>query len=108
MSSQSAADVLSELEDKVDLVLIDAPPILDLSDTMTLSGRVDGLVVITRLPSLKRSTLQELHRVLSAAPTAKLGFVLTGAAAGDSYGGYGDGYGHGQPTGSSITWEASV
>ncbi len=78
--------------------LVDAPPILNLSDTMTLSARVDALVVVVRLPLLKHSTLHELHRVLGAAPATKLGFVVTGTATSDTYGGYGYGYGHSQPS----------
>ena len=68
VGSHALAALLAELETAADLVLVDAPPILNLSDTMTLSARVDGLVVVARLPFLKRSTLHELHRVLSAAP----------------------------------------
>lgn len=92
VGSHALAALLAELEQRADLVLIDTPPILDLSDAMTLSARVDGLVVVTRLPVAKRAMLQELHRVLATAPTMKLGVVLTGAATGDAYG-YGYGYG---------------
>ena len=82
VGSRALAELLAELEPRADLILVDAPPILNLSDTMTLSARVDGLVVVTRLPFVKRSVLLELNHVLSAAPAAKLGFVLTGAAEG--------------------------
>ena len=95
VSSHALVSLLADLASRADLVLIDAAPILNLSDTMTLSARVDGFVVVARLPFLKRSTLHELHRVLSAAPAAKLGFVLTGASVGETYGAYGYGYGHG-------------
>lgn len=107
VGSHALAALLSELEQRADIVLVDAPPILDLSDTMTLSARVDGLVVVTRLPFVKRSALVELHRVLRAAPTTKLGFVLTGTTAGETYGAYGYGYGHGVPGGSRATSETT-
>jgi non-specific protein-tyrosine kinase len=106
VGSRALAALLAELEQRADLVLIDAPPILDLSDAMTLSAQVDGLVVVTRLPSNKRSTLMELHRVLATAPTTKLGVVLTGTTASDTYGSYGYGYGAGD--GSRATWETTV
>ena len=74
------------------MVLIDAPPLLNLSDAMTLASRAGGLVVVARMPLLKRSTLQELRRVLDALPISKLGFVATGTSpSGDSYGDYGYG-----------------
>ena len=104
VGSQALAALLSELDDQADLILVDAPPILDLSDPMTLSARVDGLVVVAHLQTLKRSTVQELHRVLSAAPATKLGFVVTGTPVGATYGsGYGYGYGYGHGSGYDAT-----
>ena len=105
VGSDGIAALLARLEERADLVLVDAPPILDLSDTVTLSGRVDGLVIVTRVPFVKRSALAELHRVVSAAPTMKLGFVLTGATAGGNYGAYG--YGQGQPAEVPAAWETT-
>ena len=77
-ASQALDELLRELERRADLVLVDAPPLLALSDAVTLSSRVDALVVVTRLPAVRRPALQELRRVLDAAPVTKLGFVLTG------------------------------
>ena len=111
IGTRALAELLAGLEPRAELILVDAPPILNLSDTMTLSARVDGLVVITRLPFLKRSTLHELHRALEASPATKLGFVLTGTTGTDTDGGYGYGYGygHGQPSGRKpTTWETSA
>jgi capsular exopolysaccharide synthesis family protein len=92
VGSQALASILAELEERADLVLLDTPPILGLSDTITMSSRVDGLVVVTKLSEIRRPVLQELHRVLAGAPITKLGFVLTGASAGASYDAYGYGY----------------
>jgi Mrp family chromosome partitioning ATPase len=106
VGSRALSTILAELEERAELVLIDAPPILGLSDTMTLSARVDGLVVVTRLPFVKRSALLELRRVLNASPTPKLGFVLTGTTAGETYGAYG--YGYGTPDGKQAAWETTA
>ena len=93
--SHLLAQLLSELERRADVVLIDAAPLLNLSDAMTLSSRVDALVVVSRLSLVRRPVLQELHRVLAAAPVTKLGVVLTGTetSASYGYGGYGHAYG---------------
>jgi tyrosine-protein kinase len=93
--SHSLAETLAELEKRADLVLVDAPPMLDLSDAMALTSRVDGLVVVTKLPTAKRADLQELHRVLAAAPTSKLGFVVTGETSEREFHGA---YGYGRQT----------
>jgi succinoglycan biosynthesis transport protein ExoP len=84
----------------VDIVLIDAPPLLHIGDAMALSAKVDALVVVTRLELVTRAKLKELARVLDAVPAAKLGWVLTGAELGDGYG-YGYGYGSGHEGGAS-------
>jgi tyrosine-protein kinase len=86
VGSHALGAILEALRDRADLVLIDAPPLLNLSDGMTLAARVEGLVVVARLPLMRRSLLQELHRVLTASPVAKLGFVATGTSDPDSYG----------------------
>ena len=93
VGSRALDEILADLESRAEIVLIDAPPLLNLSDAMTLAGRVDGVVVVTRLPLIRRSALQELRRVLDSAPVAKLGFVATGSSPdAQTYGGYGYGY----------------
>ena len=96
IGSHAVAELLEELETRADLVLIDAAPMLQLSDAMTLTSRVDALVIVARISSARRSVLNELRRVLDSAPIAKLGLVVTGAQHGEPYSGgygYGDGVG---------------
>jgi Mrp family chromosome partitioning ATPase len=57
---------------------------------MTLSTKVDAIVVVTRL-GIHRRQLEELVRQLHNCRAPVLGFVLTGASHGDSYS-YGYGY----------------
>ena len=105
--SHALAAILAELEKRADLVLIDSSPMLDLSDAMALTSRIDGLVVVARLPTSRRSSLHELHRVLAAAPITKLGFVATGTASdGDTYGAYG--YGHRATEEARAQWETTT
>jgi Mrp family chromosome partitioning ATPase len=86
VGTKALGDILERLREDVDLVLIDAPPLLHVGDAMTLSARVDALVVVTRLNVLRRPMLAEVRRVLHASPAARLGFVLTGAQLEDAYG----------------------
>jgi receptor protein-tyrosine kinase len=95
--SHALSDVLAELSERADLILVDAPPILQVSDSMMLSAKMDGLLVVTRLPEIRRPVVEELRRVLETAPVVKLGFVVTGTGAGESYG-YGYGYQYGYET----------
>lgn len=86
VASRAAGDVLDELRKHADLVLIDAPPLLQVGDAMNLTARVDAMFVVTRLKILRRPILSELARVLEACPAEKLGFVLTGAKYEEGYG----------------------
>jgi Mrp family chromosome partitioning ATPase len=89
-STSSLTKILTQLAQRADLVLVDAPPILEVSETMALSTAVDATVIVTRIGELRRSVLNELRRVLEGAPIRKLGFVATGPkAVGDYQYGYG-------------------
>jgi Mrp family chromosome partitioning ATPase len=87
ISTNALFNVLERLRDCADLVLIDTPPLLHVGDSMTLSARIDAMIVVTRLNVIRRPILRELRRLLVASPTTKLGFVLTGAERQE--GGYG-------------------
>jgi Mrp family chromosome partitioning ATPase/capsular polysaccharide biosynthesis protein len=103
VGTQALAAVLGELGEMAEIVLIDAPPLLEVGDAMTLSKRVDAMLVVTRLEHLRKGTLRELARTLEQCPAHKLGFVLTGVEEGKGYGyGYGRGYGYGEPVSEEI------
>ena len=93
LSTPELAAIMAELRDRFDLVLVDAPPILPVSDALTLSAEVDAMLIVVRAGVVRRNVLGELRRVLDSVPTAKLGFVLTGTDIEDGYG-YGAGYGY--------------
>ncbi len=105
--------ILAELRARADFVVIDTPPVLQVSDALSLSTAVDAIVVVTNLRRVTRPVVKELGRVLEMCPAVKLGFVIAGGAATAGYG-YGDAYdapqrvhGRARPTGrrSSISGE---
>jgi len=79
VSTQALPNILDQLAAGADLVLIDAPPLLHVGDAMTLSARVDALLLVTRLNVVRRPMLTEMRRILDSSPAVPLGFVLTGA-----------------------------
>ncbi len=91
MSSRKLGEILAELRSQSDVVLIDAPPLLQVGDGLALSAQVDGTLVVTRIDVLRRGMLGDLGRLLEAMPARKLGIVVTGVrhrALGYGYGGY--------------------
>jgi polysaccharide biosynthesis transport protein len=90
LESDRVSAVLDDLADNFDVVLLDSPPLLAVGDVVSLSTRVDAIVVVVRL-GIHRRQLEELARQLQTCRAPLLGFVLTGASHGDSYS-YGYGY----------------
>ena len=87
-------EILDDLSEDVDLVLVDAPPMLHVGDAMTLSTNVDAMLVVTRMNVVRRNMLVELARALARTPVPKVGFVTTAAQEEEGYG-YGYDYGYG-------------
>jgi polysaccharide biosynthesis transport protein len=83
------AELMQRLRNQAEIVLLDAPPILITGDAMALTGKVDAIVLITRLGSVKLPALRELARALGRSPGPVLGFVATGATIDESYMTYG-------------------
>jgi polysaccharide biosynthesis transport protein len=93
VGSRALLEIFEQLRHLADIVLVDSPPLLRVGDAMTLSGKVDGLLVVSRMERARRPLLAELSRVLESCPAERLGFVLTGAEIESGYG-YGYGYGY--------------
>jgi polysaccharide biosynthesis transport protein len=91
VGTKRLTEILAHLGEHADIVLIDAPPLLHVGDGLVLSSKVDAVLVVTRMDVMRRPMLTELKRLLDTMPAHKLGFVVTGAEAEESYGGYGYG-----------------
>lgn len=79
LGSRAVSDLVEELKHAAaDLLLIDAPPILNHGDTLPLGARVDA-VVLALAPPVSRPMLVELARSLSTSPRRPLGFITVGA-----------------------------
>lgn len=71
--------IIDAITERADYILIDAGPLLPTGDAIVLSTHVDAMVPVVRLHVLPLSALDDLARMLESSPTAKLGFVVTGA-----------------------------
>lgn len=78
LATRGVGVILEQLRDEADLVLVDAPPLLEGSDASVLSTHVDAVAVIVDLGRDRRSQLAEARRRLVAGPAPVLGFVATG------------------------------
>jgi capsular exopolysaccharide synthesis family protein len=85
VESKAAERVLTQLRERYDYVFVDAPPLLPVSDGISLSARMDAMIVLARLDLVERSSLREVARTLERCPPLKLGVVVTGAPAQTQY-----------------------
>jgi Mrp family chromosome partitioning ATPase len=73
------AELLSTLGRDFDNVLVDAPPPLQVSDTMPLLGAVDGIVIVARIDHTRESSARRLMQLLSRTPSAPVLGVVANA-----------------------------
>jgi succinoglycan biosynthesis transport protein ExoP len=77
--TQALESILEKVRSTSDLVIVDSSSLLGSGDAVTLGGKVDAILLVTRRSVLSRSAVPELNRALDRCPAAKLGFVLTDA-----------------------------
>lgn len=98
LGSERMKDLLAELAERADIVIIDTPPILAVSDAIPLLERVSGSVLVARLDHTSRDAILRARLVIKTVRGNLLGVVATGARSGGLYGdglGYDYGYSYG-------------
>lgn len=92
IATEAVGKILGELRETFDLVLIDAPPLIGVSETALIANVADAAFVCVRLGVARRPILQELGRALGRLQAPVLGQVTTGAEADEAlaYYGYGE------------------
>jgi capsular exopolysaccharide synthesis family protein len=91
--------VLAEMKENYDTVIFDSPPVLPVSDSLSLANRLDGCVIVVRAGRTTRHMLRDCKRQLLAVRAPVLGAVLNhqeqSKQRGYYQGKYGHGYGYG-------------
>jgi succinoglycan biosynthesis transport protein ExoP len=80
LATRGVGVILEQLRSEADLVLVDAPPLLEGSDASALSTHVDAIVAIVDIGRDRRGQLAEARRRLAATSATVLGFIGTGKA----------------------------
>lgn len=89
LGSQRMRLLLAELTEQVDMVVIDTPGLLAVSDAIPLFNQVAGSVIVSRLNRTPKDAVRRAKQVIVSAGGTVLGGVATGAHAGGLYGYYG-------------------
>jgi non-specific protein-tyrosine kinase len=97
-------ELLRRLEASADLVIVDAPPVLPVTDAAVLAKECSGVVLVIRAGSTTREqagrALESLHAVGAHVYGAVLNMVPTKGPDAYRYGYYGYGYRSAEPAAS--------
>ncbi|HXH27543.1 MAG TPA: polysaccharide biosynthesis tyrosine autokinase, partial [Candidatus Polarisedimenticolia bacterium] len=76
LASPLFSDFVVEVASRFDVILIDAPPVLPVTDAVLLSTRVDGVVLVYQLGRIGRAVLKRAKTHLDNVRAAIRGIVL--------------------------------
>lgn len=92
LESPQARKLLAELGERFDLIVLDTPPVLPVTDPLILARHADGVVIVARCQSTTRSELQRAVTTLRRSEGNLLGVILNEVDARREAAGYGVGY----------------
>lgn len=99
LGAQATSKVLAELAGRFDVIIIDSPPVLPITDALALSAWVDAVLLVVGAGSTSRRDVQRSAELLKAVEAPLVGTVLNRADAEENYGyayAYSDDEGFGQ------------
>jgi capsular exopolysaccharide synthesis family protein len=89
LGSPETRRFLQEFKDRFDVVVIDSPPVLALTDAQVLCSQVDGVVMIVAAESTGKDEVQRAQAMLRHAGGRLLGAVFNKVRRGSATPGYG-------------------
>lgn len=90
LASERFARLMEHVREKFDYILIDAPPVLLVSDPLLLAFAADGVVLVVRAGVTTKPVMKRLRAALRKPNVKALGYVLNGLR--DNAERYGYGY----------------
>jgi capsular exopolysaccharide synthesis family protein len=76
MASPKMEELLTGLEARFDVIVIDTPPSVALSDAVTLSRRVDGIVLVVKEQSVSRAVVKQTIDTFRQVEANIIGVIL--------------------------------
>ena len=93
LSSRHTAEALTRLQTEADIVLVDTPPVLPVTDAAVMASRVDATIIVATAGVTTRRQLTRAVELLRQVDAPLVGTVLNGVTGDVAYG-YGYGYGY--------------
>ncbi|MEU7831169.1 MULTISPECIES: polysaccharide biosynthesis tyrosine autokinase [unclassified Nonomuraea] len=100
LGSRGMRQVIDQVMDDYDIVIVDAPPLLPVTDAATLSAICDGVLLVARYGKTRQEHIVRGTELLASINARIVGTVMNFVPAKASrYDGYGYGYGYETDTG---------
>ncbi|MFQ5707296.1 MAG: GumC family protein [bacterium] len=88
LGSVAMKDLIGELNSRFDVILLDSPPVIAVTDPAVLSAMVDGVVIIVMAGQTHREAAQRAFTLLKNVNSHVLGALLNGVQVENIYGSY--------------------
>lgn len=90
LGSKRMSEMLSALEQLADIVVVDSPPLLAVTDAAVLASRADGVALVSALGEARRDGVRRAATTLRTSHARILGVVVnkTDSSGDNYYGGY--------------------
>ncbi len=85
LSGRRMAEILSSLQREADVVLVDCPPVIPVTDAAVVSNRVDGTLLVATAGNTTRKQLRRATELLQQVDAPLIGMVLNGVTDEASY-----------------------
>ncbi len=95
LQSNAMVQTLAELRKKYDVIIIDAPPLLPVTDSALLASEADGAVLVVRHGHATKDQVAGSVERLRAVEAPLLGLIMNMVPTKRGLGSYGYGYGYG-------------
>ena len=96
LAGARAKELFAALAEHSDIVLVDSPPVLPVTDAAVIANRVDGTILVASATSSQRKRFRHALQALDQVDSRVIGTVLNDAPRGVAGYGYGYGYGYGE------------
>lgn len=80
LTAQSLTQLIERWESEFDLVVVDAPPLLGITDTKLLARQADGMLLVVRMDKTNRDLVKQVANEMQIANIPIIGVVANGAS----------------------------
>jgi capsular exopolysaccharide synthesis family protein len=94
LNHERTAKILRTLSSEYDVVFVDCPPILPVTDSLVLSRNVDAMIFLARSGVTTRRAARRSIEMLHQIDAPLLGTILAGVASEETYGSFYEYYGY--------------